>query len=161
MKICIKKSVLPYAALIAIPILVGTLAAYLTRENMDVYEVIVRPPLSPPALLFPIVWTVLYVLMGVSSARVFLKKDIDKNAASSGLRAYFSSLVLNFGWSIIFFNIGAFFIAFLWLISMLYFIIKTVFCYGKIDKISAYLQVPYILWVTFAGYLNFAIFLLN
>lgn len=128
---------------------------------MNVYEVIVRPPLSPPALLFPIVWTVLYTLMGVSSARVLLKKDIDKNAATTGLWAYLSSLVLNFGWSIIFFNIGAFFIAFLWLISMLYFIIKTVFLYSKVDKISAYLQVPYILWVTFAGYLNFAIFLLN
>ncbi len=157
----IKKYILPYSVGIAIPLAVGTLSAFITMGNMDIYSIINMPPLAPPSWLFPIAWTILYVLMGISSTMVYLSRDIAPEEAKKGLYAYAVSLVLNFGWSIIFFNAGAFLFAFIWLCVMLYYIIRTVLFYKKVDKWSAYLQIPYVLWVAFAGYLNFAIFLLN
>ncbi len=157
----IKGYILPYSVGIAIPLAVGTLSAFLTMDNMNIYGVINTPPLAPPSWLFPIVWTVLYILMGVSSTIVFLDRDKAPEDAKRGLYSYAVSLVLNFGWSIIFFNAGAFLFAFIWLCVMLYYIVRTVLFYFKVNKIAAILQVPYVLWVLFAGYLNFAIFLLN
>lgn len=161
MKKSLKDLILPYSVGIAIPLLVGTLSAFITMGDMDIYSVINIPPLAPPALLFPIVWTVLYVLMGISSTTVFLKRKEFPETVRQGLSAYAASLALNFGWSIIFFKAGAFLFAFAWLILMLYFIVRTVIAYFKVSRLSAYLQIPYILWVCFAGYLNFAIYLLN
>lgn len=161
MKKSLKDLILPYSVGIAIPLLVGTLSAFITMGDMDIYSVINTPPLAPPALLFPIVWTVLYVLMGISSTTVFLKRKEFPETVRQGLSAYAASLALNFGWSIIFFKAGAFLFAFAWLILMLYFIVRTVIAYFKVSRLSAYLQIPYILWVVFAGYLNFAIYLLN
>ncbi len=157
----IKKYILPYSVGIAIPLAVGTLSAFLTMGNMDIYNSITVPPLAPPSWLFPIAWTILYVLMGISSVMVFLKRELFPEDVRRGLYAYGVSLVLNFGWSIIFFNAGAFLFAFIWLCVMLYYIVRTVIFYLKADKLAAFLQVPYVLWVMFAGYLNFAIFLLN
>lgn len=143
---------------VLIPLAVGALSAYLTRGNMDIYEVINTPPLAPPSILFPIVWTVLYILMGVSSGIIYLSDDQNKYDA---LRIYGFSLALNFCWSLIFFNLQAYLFAFVWLVILWIFILLTILEYAKINKTAAYLQIPYLLWVTFAGYLNFAIYLLN
>ena len=157
----IKELAPTYLISIAIPLGVGLLASMLTKDNMMLYEEIVTPPLSPPSILFPIVWSVLYLLMGVSSGMVFRRREENPEAAASGLRYYLTSLILNFGWSIIFFNLGSFLFAFIWLLVLLYTIIRTIISYHKVSPVAAYLQIPYALWVAFAGYLNFAIWLLN
>ncbi len=157
----IKKYILPYSVGIALPLAVGLLSAFLTRGNMDIYRTVNTPPLSPPSWLFPIAWSILYVLMGISSTMIYLKKESSPFEAKRGLYAYGISLALNFGWSMIFFNAGAFLFAFIWLCVLLYYIIRTVVFYYKADRGAALLQLPYIVWVSFAGYLNLGIFLLN
>lgn len=144
----------------AIALGVGLISALLTMENMNL-SVLRQPALSPPALLFPIVWTVLYILMGISSAIIYRKKNTMPDEVRSALTTYASSLVVNFAWSIIFFNFGAFFLAFLWIVLLEILILKTIKEYGKIDKTAALLQIPYAVWVAFAGYLNLAIAFLN
>ncbi len=143
---------------ILIPLLVGFLSSFLTSDNMDIYSRINTPPLSPPSVVFPIVWTILYVLMGISSAIIYLSGDKNKDDA---LKIYGFSLILNFCWSLIFFNLEAYLFAFIWLVILWISILYTILEYAKIDKTAAYLQIPYLLWVTFAGYLNLAIYLLN
>ncbi len=155
------KKIKPYVISIAIALAVGGLSAFLTMENMSIYEELKTPPLSPPSILFPIVWTVLYVLMGISAAIVYTKQDINHKEAECGLRSYGISLVFNFLWSIIFFNFRWFGFAFFWLLGLLFFIIKAIICYSKVSKLAAYLQIPYAIWVAFAGYLNFGIWMLN
>ena len=157
----IKSYILPYSVAIAIPLTVGIVAAALTRDSMDIYSKLETPPLAPPAILFPIVWTILYVLMGISSAMVYLDREKNPEAAKSGLIYYAVSLVLNFSWSIVFFKLQAAFFALIILIGLLYCIIKTIIEYRKVKPLAAYLQIPYALWVAFAGYLNAGIWLLN
>lgn len=157
----IKPYILPYAVAIAIPMTVGIASAALTKDNMDIYSELNVPPLAPPSILFPIVWTVLYILMGVSSAMIYIDKDKNPEAAKKGLVWYGVSLILNFSWSIIFFNFQAAFFALLVLIALLYTIIQTILEYRKVKPVAAYLQIPYAIWVAFAGYLNAGIWLLN
>ena len=156
-----KKKIWTYVIAIALPLFVGALSALLTRKNMNIYEEINTPPLSPPGILFPIVWSILYVLMGISSAAVWLQKDGTKTAPARGLTFYAISLAFNFVWSIIFFNARAYLVAFLWLVALLLLIILTMVWYARVKKWTAVLQIPYLLWVTFAGYLNLAIVILN
>lgn len=153
--------ILTYAISIFIPLAVGLLSALLTMENMTIYPELNAPPLAPPGWLFPIVWTVLYVLMGVSCAMILTNRGRDPKSAEQGIKFYAISLALNFGWSIIFFNRRAYFLALLWLLLLLYTVIRTVIYYRKVSLVAALLQLPYVLWVTFAGYLNAGIWLLN
>lgn len=148
-----------YSILIALG--VGGLSALFTSGNMDIYEKIIRPPLSPPSILFPIVWTVLFILMGISAAMIKNTNVASLRSRDSALLTYGISLVFNFFWSLIFFNLQMYFFAFLWLLALLYLIIKTIIKYYKIDKTAALLQIPYLVWVAFAGYLNFAVWYLN
>ena len=157
----IKKYLPSYIIAIAIPLAVGALSAFITMGNMQIYTELKSPPLAPPSWLFPVVWTLLYVLMGVSSAMVYNNREIDPINARSGLTFYAVSLILNFGWSIIFFNMKSFLLAFIWLIVLFYTIIKTILYYVKVVPAAGYLQIPYAVWVAFAGYLNIAIYLLN
>ena len=155
------KKIKPYAISILIALGVGGLSALLTRGNMDLYREIKTPPLAPPSILFPIVWTLLYILMGISAAMIYQSRTSDFKKRTAALATYASSLVVNFAWSIIFFKFRAFFLAFIWLLLLLYLIVKTILQYKEINKIAAYLQIPYALWVTFAGYLTFGIWILN
>ncbi|MBR5246428.1 MAG: tryptophan-rich sensory protein [Clostridia bacterium] len=144
---------------IAIPLAVGGLSALLTSGNMDLYSEINQPALAPPSWLFPVVWTILYVLMGVALYLVVVTKTREdkRNAIISfGVQLFF-----NFFWSLIFFNARAFLFAFVWLVFLWISIIANIYFFYKINKNSGKLLIPYLLWVTFAGYLNFAIFLLN
>ena len=150
-----------YIVAIAIPLVIGITAAALTRNNMDIYRTLNTPPLSPPAILFPIVWSLLYVVMGVSSAGIYNNKDLNPEAARCGIGYYGASLIFNFAWSIIFFNFSAALAALVCLIVLLYFIIRTIIEYRKVKPWCAYLQIPYAIWVLFAGYLNAGIWLLN
>lgn len=150
-----------YAISILIALAVGGLSAFFTRNGMNLYRDIITPPLSPPSILFPIVWTVLFILMGISAAMIYLDKNASGAQKSSALATYILSLIVNFFWSLIFFNLRAFLFAFLWLLLLLYLVIRTIMKYYKINRVAAYLQIPYALWVTFAGYLTFAIWYLN
>lgn len=155
------RKIKPYAISILIALGVGGLSALLTMGNMDIYDELVTPPLSPPSILFPIVWTALYILMGVSAAMVYKSGAAPYKEKTSAIAIYASSLVVNFAWSIIFFNLRAFLFSFIWLLFLFYLIIKTILAYKKIEPIAAYLQIPYAIWVAFAGYLNFGIWILN
>ena len=157
----IKKHLPTYLVAIAIPIGIGLLSALLTSENMMTYGDMVKPPLSPPAWLFPIAWTVLYALMGISSGKVYLERENNGYAASRGLIYYAVSLVVNFFWSIIFFNMRAYILAFIWLILLIYLVIRSTMYYTKVSPVSAYLQIPYIIWLAFAAYLNAGVAILN
>jgi len=153
-----KKKVLPYLVFPALSLLVGSVSALLTGENMMLYQTVEKPALAPPALLFPIVWTVLYLLMGVSAAMVY-------NAAGQyrrkGLLLFFAQLAVNFFWSILFFNFRAFLVAFLWLVLLWALAAAMLAAFFKTQRLAGLLQVPYLLWLTFAAYLNFSVYLLN
>ncbi len=154
------KRIKPYIIGILIPVAVGALAAFLTRDSMDIYQSIIKPPLAPPGILFPIVWTVLYVLMGIGSVLVY-KSTGGESDKRQALLFYSLQLIFNFFWSLVFFNKQAFLFSFIWLIALWLLIIGMILSFRKINKTAALLQIPYLLWVTFAGYLNFMIYLLN
>ena len=153
------KKIKPYAISIAISLGTGALAAFFTRGNMNVYSSINKPPLAPPGVLFPIVWTVLYVLMGISSAIVYGEREVKK--IGTALDLYRIQLAVNFLWSIIFFNVRAFFFAFLWLVLLWVLVYMMIKEFEKISSLAAKLQIPYLLWITFAMYLNYMVYFLN
>ncbi|MBQ1982942.1 MAG: tryptophan-rich sensory protein [Clostridia bacterium] len=155
-----RRNMKSYIIGILIPLAVGLLSAYLTRDSMDLYESIVRPALAPPGIVFPIVWTILYTLMGIGSAMIY-NIDAPEQDKSRALTLYGLQLVVNFFWSILFFNQRAFLTSFVWLLLLWALIVAMILSFRKINKIAAWLQVPYLLWVTFAGYLNLMIYLLN
>ena len=155
------KKVKPYVVSVALALGVGGLAAFITRNDMDIYKVIVLPPLAPPSVLFPIVWTILYVLMGIGAALIYLERGNKQSAARNALSVYGINLILNFMWSVLFFKFRVFLFAFFWLLALLAVIIKMIIDFKKIKPIAGYLQIPYAIWVAFAGYLNFAIWWLN
>lgn len=143
---------------ILIPLAVGGLSALVTRESMEVYKSIQRPPMAPPGWLFPIVWSILFILMGVSAYRVAISDNPKKRAA---LWLFGVQLAVNFVWPILFFNLQDYLFAFFWLCLLWVLILTMIIVFSRIDKAAGYLQIPYLLWVTFAGYLNLGVYLLN
>ena len=143
---------------ILIPLLTGGLAGLLTSKSMVIYKHLNLPPLSPPGFIFPIVWTILYILMGIGAYFIIIS---DSSTKTEALRTYALQLVLNFLWTIVFFNMRNFFLAFIILIALWALIIKMIITFKEIKPLAGYLQIPYLLWVTFAGYLNFMVFILN
>lgn len=140
--------------------MVGAASGWLTREGTRLYErTIQQPPLSPPALVFPIVWAILFALMGIGAARVYLSPD--SAARSRSLVLFLVQLAFNFFWSVIFFNAREFGFALLWLAVLWGLILWMILSFRKVDRPAAWLQVPYLLWVSFAFYLNFGVWRLN
>ena len=149
-----------YAFWILLTEAIGALSGWLTRTATKSYnETIIQPPLSPPAIVFPIVWGILFALMGIGAARIYLSPA--SSARSRSLLLFLIQLAFNFFWSIIFFNFQAFGFAFIWLIILWVLILLMILSFRKVDKIAALLQIPYLLWVTFAAYLNFGVWLFN
>lgn len=148
------KKIKPYIIQIGIALLVGGIAGFLTRNSYDVYEQVVRPPFSPPPILFPIVWGILYTLMGIGAAMVY--KDNGKIPF-----IYWLQLMVNFFWPIIFFNMEAFLFAFIWIILLLVLVLLMIIEFYRINKLSGILQIPYLLWTAFATYLTFFIWLFS
>lgn len=144
---------------VAIPLIVGGLSALITMGSMESFELINKPPLSPPAWLFPVVWTLLFILMGIASYIVWEQGTGAERR--NALTIYFVQLFFNFCWSVIFFSFEAYLFAFVWLIILWVLILATTILFYQISKPAGYLMLPYLLWVTFAGYLNLAIYLLN
>ena len=149
-----------YALGIALPEAVGALAGLLTREGTRRYaETILKPPLSPPPIVFPIVWSVLYALMGVGAARVYLTPDSETR--TQGLRLFLIQLFFNFVWSFLFFSFQAFGFAFVWLAILFALIVMMALTFYQADRSAGLLQIPYLLWVFFAGILNLGVWMLN
>lgn len=143
-----------------IPLIVGALSALLTMGSMELYaQTVIKPPLAPPGWLFPVVWTILYALMGIGSARIWLAPPSE--ARNKGLNLYIVQLIVNFFWSLIFFNAQAFGFAALWLILLWVLVLLMILQFWKVDRLAAKLQIPYLIWLTFAAYLNIAIWILN
>lgn len=142
---------------VAIPLAVGGLSAWVTRKGMKAFEAIAQPPLTPPMWVFPVVWSILFFLMGIASYLVVMQKGEDTKA----LTLYAVQLIFNFFWSIWFFNLGWYLFAFLWLVVLWILILATIRAFAKISKPAAWLMLPYLLWVTFAGYLNLGVWWLN
>ncbi len=143
----------------AIPLAVGGLATLFSGGN-DLYQTINQPPLSPPGWVFPLVWTVLYILMGEASYRV-LTSGADRGQIKRALIAYGVQLFLNFLWPLLFFGGQMYLAAFILLIVLWIAIFITTRWFSQIDETAGDLMLPYLLWVTFAGYLNLGVFLLN
>lgn len=148
----------PLLISLAITLGTGALAGLITMGSMDSYGTLTKPPLSPPGALFPIVWTILYVLMGVAAYLIYTSHSPDKRRA---LTLYGVQLGLNFLWPILFFCFHAYLFSFFWLVALWILILWTMYAFYQIRPGAAYLLVPYLLWVTFAGYLNLGIYLLN
>lgn len=139
---------------------VGALSGWLTRDGAQQYaQSILLPPLSPPGIVFPIVWTVLFALMGIGSAIVWLAPD--SQARSGALRLYAVQLAFNFVWSLIFFNWKNYGFAFVWLAALWVLIGWMILRFRALVPAAGWTQVPYFLWVAFAGYLNLGVWLLN
>ena len=145
---------------IAVPLGVGGLAALLTRQSMQVFSTLNKPPLSPPAILFPIVWTILYTLMGIGFYLVITSSG-DKEDIEKAIRIYGIQLVVNFLWPTFFFNLQWYLFSFIWLIFLWILVIIMLIRFSEVSKTAAYLNIPYLIWLTFAAYLNLGIFLLN
>ncbi len=155
MKVNIKKLLLS----LALPLAVGGLSA-LISGGMGNYKIMNQPPLSPPGWVFPIVWTILYLLMGYAAYRVSVSGG-EPEAVNKALRVYWAQLALNFLWPLVFFGLEWYLVAFIILIGLWVLIYWTMTLFSKLDKIAGDLLIPYLLWVTFAGYLNFGVYLLN
>lgn len=141
---------------ILIPLAVGSLSSLFSGNMME--PAFTKVPLSPPAFLFPIVWTVLYILMGISSYLIVMSGS---PLAPKALRVYTLQLFFNFFWSILFFRFSMYLLAFLWLLALIYLIIWMIRLFYEIEPLAAYLQIPYLLWCIFAAYLNFMIYKAN
>ena len=142
------------------PIAVGGIASLITRGDMDIYKTIKKPPLAPPGIVFPIVWTVLYILMGISFYLVWTSHASYKEKRNAFI-VYFISLALNFIWSPVFFSLQKFILAFIILVLLFISVAIYVTLYYRIHKTAGLLQIPYIIWLIIAAYLNLTIALLN
>ena len=139
---------------------VGALSGWLSRNGMKAYEsAIVQPPLSPPSWLFPIVWTLLYALMGIGAARVYSAPISPER--SRGLNLFIIQLVVNFFGSLVFFNAQAFGFALLWLLLLWTLVLWMIVEFRQVDKLAGNIQIPYLLWLTIAAYLNLGVWYLN
>ncbi len=150
----------PYLIFILIAEAVGALSGFLSMEGSQSFsETVLQPPLSPPAILFPIVWTILYALMGVSAARVWLAEP--SKDRSQGLNLWIAQLAVNFFWSLIFFNDRNYAFSLVWLLLIWVLVLLMILKFRKVDKAAAWLQIPYLLWLSFAAYLNAGVWYLN
>lgn len=155
-----KQTTKTYLIWIAVAEAAGLLSGLLSREGTELYSTVIeQPPLSPPAIVFPVVWTILYALMGVGAARIDLSAAGTER--SCGLNLFVAQLIVNFFWSLIFFNAQAFGFALLWLILLWVLILAMIRNFRKVDPPAGLLQIPYLLWVTFAAYLNWGVWRLN
>ncbi len=149
-----------YALWVLIAEGVGALSGWLTRAGVRQYmETVIQPPLSPPSWVFPAVWAILYALMGVGAARVCLSPA--SPVRSRSLRLFGVQLAFNFCWSFLFFQFQLFGVALVWLAVLWALILLMALAFRQADPIAAWLQIPYLLWVAFAGYLNAGVWLLN
>ena len=145
---------------LAIPFLVTSIATLNTSAG-DSYSSFNNPAFAPPAIVFPIVWTILYLLMGISSYLIYSTTTTNNAKKFKALTVYGVQLILNAIWPFIFFNLQMFLLAYILILIMIALVIYMIYLFYDISKVSAYLQLPYLIWLGFASILNLAIFMLN
>ena len=143
---------------IFIPIVLGLIVGLITKNGMRNIKYLNLPEFYPPAILFPIVWTILYGLMGYSAYLVYSEYSCYNRIC---LLIYFVQLIINLLWSIIFFNLELRLFALIWLILLDIVVIYMIWCFYGINKKAAYYQIPYLVWIIFATFLNYTIYVLN
>ena len=140
------------------PLILGALSWLVVSDAFTSYGELVRPALSPPAWVFPAVWTILYILMGIASLRIYLSAAPDR---SNALYLFYMQLAVNIIWPFIFFGLCEYLVAFLWIILLWLLVLDTLTTFRDIDRKAASLLIPYILWISFAAYINLSVFFLN
>lgn len=145
-----------YAKSILIPVIVGGIVALIISGSID-YNSLQKPTLAPPSILFPIMWTILYILMGISYG--MLKMDFTVDSKTNFI--YYIQLFVNAMWPIAFFVLKWRLFAFIWIILLAILVLIMIINFYRRNKVAGLLQIPYLLWTLFASYLNFSIYLLN
>lgn len=148
-----------YGIFIGIAEAVGALSGWLSKAGMDAVMELPKSSLTPPSWVFPVVWAILYALMGIGAARVWMAGDSD--AKGRGLWFFVFQLIFNFFWSLLYFNMQWFGVAFIWLVILWILIAGMAVNFYRVDRVAGLLQIPYLLWVAFAGYLNYVTWMLN
>lgn len=143
-----------------IPLIVGGVAAALSMSGMKEFAALEKPALTPPGWVFPVVWTALYLMMGLASYLVS-ESGGQADAVSAALTVYACQLCVNFFWPMLFFHFELYLFSFFWLVALWFMVLATFAIFRKLDKTAGLLILPYLLWVTFAGYLNLGVYLLN
>lgn len=139
---------------------VGALSGWLSREGNQLFqETAAQPPLSPPGWVFGAVWGILFALMGISAARIRL--SVPSPEQKKGMNLFIAQLAVNFFWSLIFFNARAYGFAFFWLLLLWVLALAMILQFRRVDPPAAALQIPYLLWLTFAAWLNLGVWYLN
>lgn len=154
------KKIFKAILIIAIPLIVGGISGFLIRNNVYIYDVLIKPPFALPNFLFGIVWGVLYLTMGIG-LYLFVKSAANKDTIADGVTLFAFQLLLNFFWPIVFFNLEIFFTAFLLLVALFIFVAITVSTFYNVRKSSGIILIPYLLFLVYAGYLNFGVWYLN
>ncbi len=149
----------PYLGFSAVALAVGGLSALLTQGEMEAFSALRQPPLSPPEWVFPVAWTILYLLMGIGMGLVWRMSEGEGRRRAVVL--WSAQLLVNFVWPILFFVWEMRLLAFFWLLLLLVLVGKMVSEFEKHSPLAAKLQIPYILWLIFAGYLNLGVYFLN
>ena len=153
-----KKNLIYLALSLLLSFSVEIISGLLTSASSSIYANLAKPPFSPPSIVFPIVWTVLFFLMGISSYLIFISHSPHRNKA---LKLYLIQLVVNFIWPIAFFNLQLYFLSILIIIALLILVFLMIKCFYKINPLAGKLQIPYFLWLIFATYLNIGVYFLN
>lgn len=153
-----KKFWKPYAAFILFNLAASGLVGWATSSAMKAYESVKKSSLTPPSFVFPIVWTLLYTLMGISAAMIYQSESPYRKRA---LTIYFIQLLVNLAWSFLFFNLQMYGLSFFWLLLLLVLIFDMIVTFYSINRVAALLQIPYLIWVAFAGYLAYSVWILN
>ena len=145
---------------VLLPLLVGGLSGFLIRDGVKDYAVMPKPPLSPTSILFPMVWGILYLLMGIGSYLV-LTSGGTKEEIKKATSVYVWQLLVNFLWPTFFFNFQWYLFSLLWLLLLWVLVLVMLVRFYRVSKLAAYLNIPYLIWLTFAAYLNFGVYLLS
>ena len=155
-----KIKILPLIVLILLPVLGSGLIYYLTKDSINIYSTLEKPVFAPPSFIFMIVWSILYILMGLASYRIYMLRYQGENIGSS-LFFYIVQLLLSYLWPILFFSLRLYGVSFIELVILLIFIVITFIKFIKLDKVAGILLIPYIIWGSFAAVLNFFLWMKN
>lgn len=155
-----KKSMSTLLASLAIPLLIGGFSSFLTAGDMRNYEYFNHPPLSPPSWVFPVVWSILYVIMGLASYLVYTS-NAEPEQKRTALTLYAAQLVMNMFWTVLFFTYVQYLIALIWLVAMWVIILMTALRFYKINRLSGIMMGVLLIWTAFAGYLNYAYYVMS
>ena len=152
-----KKKIISLLIYILIPLVLGAIVGFLSGSN-DGYKEFIKPVFAPPGIVFPIVWSILYILMGISAYIVANSNSLYRNIA---LKNYYIQLTLNLLWSFIFFKFKLLLLSSIWILVLIFFVIQMIKYFYKTKKIAGFLQLPYLLWLIFAFILSITIYIIN